>query len=290
MEEEELLFELPLDGGPPSEVRLFASGENATSKGIFLFDQQAADAVMARFAEHGKDRLDFDVNHGALKDGQPPEAYKSRGWFKPEVRLSESGPELWASDIEWTPWAKQALTDREFRFHSPAVMFDPDTRRVTKLRNVALTNMPATKNQRPLVLSEDSEPEQEKEQEMKEVLAALSAVDESAALARVAELSEVEGKNKELESELSEAKAELSEIKAAQVKERRVAAVDGLIADLKLRPAQKEFAVSLSEEQFEAFASTLTKLPDPVKEGESKLSEDGRTEGADFDATEYLEA
>jgi phage I-like protein len=169
---------------PPTEVRLFAAGENATSKGALLFDDEAADAVMAAFREHGMDRLPFDFDHGMFSGNVTAESSKAAGWFVPAVRLGDGGAELWATDIEWTPTAARMLGDREFRFFSPAIDVD-EGGRVVRLRNVALTNLPATKNQMPMVASETDNPPTEgnTETSMKILLAKLSATDEAGAVA-----------------------------------------------------------------------------------------------------------
>lgn len=140
---------LAVESVPPSELRLFRAGKNETSKGTFVFDDEAAALVMAAFADHGADRLPFDFDHGMFAQVSTSESSKAAGWFVPEVR----GGELWATNIEWTPTADRMLRDREFRFFSPA--FDRDDEdRVTKLWNVALTNLPATKDQPPMVASQ----------------------------------------------------------------------------------------------------------------------------------------
>lgn len=141
-----ILLAIPAGGGVPTEIQLFAKGATETTKGPIVFDEKAAKATMAAFKEYGLDLLPFDVGHGML-GGVTPDAHKAFGWFKPAVR--DGG--LWATDIEWTPAGKTALENREFRFFSPAVMRDFDSGRVMELINVALTNIPATKGQKPLV-------------------------------------------------------------------------------------------------------------------------------------------
>ncbi len=159
-----LQVEIP-EGEPPDEFVIFKAGDNPTSKGVLVFDETAASLVMAELKEQGMDRLPFDAGHGMFAFIPTPENQKALGWFVAVVRDGQ----LVATDIQFTPFAREALKNREFRFFSPAVEVKPlnihdedeDEReivplaeqrfRVTALLNVALTNMPATKNQEPLV-------------------------------------------------------------------------------------------------------------------------------------------
>jgi phage I-like protein len=148
---------LPLgDEFPPRAVRLFAMGENRTTKGVFVFDDEAARAVMAAFEEHGID-LAMDYDHGALApaDGRKRDV---PGYYRPEVRADG----LYALP-QWTESGLAAIrpgkddtgapTLPEYRYTSPSFSYDPDTRRVLKLGPLALTSYPATHGARPLTLS-----------------------------------------------------------------------------------------------------------------------------------------
>jgi phage I-like protein len=137
---------------PPKAIRIFAMGENSTTKGVFLFDDEAARTVMAAFAEHGVD-LAMDFDHGALApaDGRKRDV---PGYYRPEVRADG----LYAIP-QWTdvgldairPGASGALP--EYRYTSPSFSFDPDTRRVLRLGPLALTSYPATHHAQPLTLT-----------------------------------------------------------------------------------------------------------------------------------------
>lgn len=146
-----LLLAAPTSKELPREVRIFAKGVTATTKGPILFDDDAARLVMGAFADQGRDALPFDVGHGMLSPLSPPDGHKAAGWFKPEVRNGE----LWASGIEWTEFGANALRRREFRYFSPAVHREPESGRVRELINIALTNIPATKHQAPLVADQN---------------------------------------------------------------------------------------------------------------------------------------
>jgi phage I-like protein len=144
-----LLLALGDSPEPPTSFRILKAGANVTNKGTVVFDAEAAKLVAAAHAEHGAD-LFVDYEHKSiLKQGAPVDGGKAAAWFKPVVRNGE----LWAEDVSWTDAAKAALKAREYRYFSPAVLHD-SRGRVHKLVNVALTNLPATKQIRALVADE----------------------------------------------------------------------------------------------------------------------------------------
>ena len=134
-------IDVAVDGeAPPTEFRLFRAGENETTKGTFIFDAEAASAVMAAAAQ--RDGVDYpiDLEHLSLEStdsrGFDPDA---RGWFQLAVRNGE----LWAVNVRWTPDGQRRLSERTQRYVSPAFTVDDDNR-VTEIVNVALVAMPAT--------------------------------------------------------------------------------------------------------------------------------------------------
>lgn len=138
------------DGKPPSEFRIFKAGDNATTKGLFLFDEAAALLVLAAAKDYGNDFC-LDYWHGmigAKYAPNPAEAGKAAGWFTLELR----GGELWAAGVRWTPAAAQYLTNLEYRFISQTFDHEEDGR-ICELLNVALCNLPANKNLTPLMAS-----------------------------------------------------------------------------------------------------------------------------------------
>ena len=132
---------------PPTEFRIFTAGEVVTTKGTFVFDETSAASVMAEYAEHGIDlMIDYDHASLAAMSIDPAQAGKAAGWFNLEVRDGE----LWAVNVRWTPPAAEALRAKEWRFMSPAFSTD-ENGRVIDLLNVAITNLPATRQLQPLM-------------------------------------------------------------------------------------------------------------------------------------------
>lgn len=134
------------DGKAPLAFRIFPKGKFNTTKGDFLFDGESAKQCLSSWEDYGNDLM-VDYDHRAISKDGPPENSKAAGWFKPEVRDGE----LWAGDVTWTPAASAAIEAKEWRYVSGYFAFEPKTGRIVELLNVALTNMPATKNQEPLV-------------------------------------------------------------------------------------------------------------------------------------------
>jgi phage I-like protein len=141
-----LLVQLSERKEAPSELRLFAAGENQTLKGSFFFDATSAKEVLASYQAHGA-KLSFDYGHAMLDRNpvDPSKSGKSAGKFELAIRNGE----LWAVNIKWTPAAKQAIEDGEWMYVSPAFKAD-ESNRIMRLVNCALTNLPATDNAMPL--------------------------------------------------------------------------------------------------------------------------------------------
>jgi hypothetical protein len=126
----------------PTEFRIFVSGWNDTEHGRFLFDAAAARSVMAAYQNWGVD-LAIDLEHQML-DTRPqpdPTARDARGSCRLELRPDGS---LWAVNVRWTSDGAERLSQKRQRYVSPAFLADPETKRVSKIINVAITAIPAT--------------------------------------------------------------------------------------------------------------------------------------------------
>lgn len=134
-----VLLSLGVEGNtPPAEFRLFRRGLNETSKGVFLFDDLAAEAVMTSYRKQGT-RLMLDLEHLSLDVHARNHDPDARGWFDLEIRNGE----LWAVNVNWTPDGARRLTEKTQAYTSPAFLTDGEGR-ITKMLNAALVAMPAT--------------------------------------------------------------------------------------------------------------------------------------------------
>lgn len=145
----------------PSAFRLFSLGDNKTTKGTFKLDAAGLASIMAAYKDHGND-LHFDYEHQAftaLENGKPAPA---AGWFSIEARADG----LWAVSVRWTDVAAQMLRNKEYRYFSPAFEVDK-ANRITRLLNVALTNLPASKEMQALVAASQTAVTHQKESHVK---------------------------------------------------------------------------------------------------------------------------
>ncbi len=139
---------------PPTEFRIFRAGKNASTKGEFLFDEAAQASILAEYQAHGVD-IPIDWEHAMLRDDVPVRDQRAAGWFGLEVRDGE----LWAVKVRWTDEAAAALRAGEWRFISPAFVANKDTGRISQLINVAICNLPATRQLDALVAAKRLETE-----------------------------------------------------------------------------------------------------------------------------------
>ncbi len=128
----------------PEWLRLLPRGpvELVDGREPLEIDEEALARIVAAFQARGVD-LVVDYEHQSLKGGRAPAA----GWIK-ELSAREDG--LWAR-VEWTPAARDYLRNREYRYFSPVLRLNPESRRPEALLQVALTNVPAIRGLPPLV-------------------------------------------------------------------------------------------------------------------------------------------
>lgn len=131
-------------GRVPEQIPIFYYGKTPYTKNgkelSYTFLEADADAAIAKFRRKGVDMM-IDYNHQQLfskKNGQPAPA---SGWITEFVKLEDG---LYGK-VKWTPSAKAAIENREFRYISPT-FFTDKTGAVVEIYNVALTNKPATYN------------------------------------------------------------------------------------------------------------------------------------------------
>lgn len=225
----------------PKEFRLFKYGQNKAyhigegSRSI-MFDQSDAEYLYGIWKESGLD-LAIDYDHQSLDglSGQKPAA----GWIK-DFEMREDG--LYASVIEWTPRAADMLKNKEYRYFSPSVEMD-DMGKMKRLLPVALTNLPALQNIKPLmnnsITTETNikDNKSTKDKTMSDETLTFSAADMKAK-----------------DDELAKALEQINEMKIN-------AALDKAIADKKLAPAKKaDFAAVGKKSGIESLELLLSAL------------------------------
>ena len=140
---------------PPRERLIFPAGEFHTTKGTFLFDRQAADLVMADWAEWTgglPQKGSADYEHDQSKEELPGHLKLDSASYDLELRQGA----LWAVNINWTAMAAQMIVNREKRFTSPWWLFERATKRICRYLNFGLVSLPATLGQPELVAASAS--------------------------------------------------------------------------------------------------------------------------------------
>jgi len=136
----------------PTQIQLFLAGQLVTTDGrVFINDNP--DRIIAEFTSDDRP-IPIDVDH-EMEISRAGPAY---GWV---VELENRDGELWAT-VEWTPKGTQAITSKEYRYLSPAFLYNDDGQ-ILKLISVALTNKPALPQLKALASEQKSKPTKENE-------------------------------------------------------------------------------------------------------------------------------
>ncbi len=128
----------------PEWIRVLPRGavELSDHREPFMVDEASLLSMAADFRSRGVD-LVIDYEHQSLQGERAPAA----GWIK-ELEARDDG--LWAR-VDWTQQARDYLEKKEYRYFSPVLRLDPETRRPLALLHMGLTNVPAIKHLPPLV-------------------------------------------------------------------------------------------------------------------------------------------
>jgi phage I-like protein len=129
-------FQLPADGSIPEWVMLVPAGRFIGRDGRWWINDQP-DQVIANIKTVGRD-VALDVNHASEIKAPQGEESPARGWFPMDSFENRNG-EIWAR-LELNAAGRAAVEGREYRYLSPAIVFDPQTNRVISIKSVALTN------------------------------------------------------------------------------------------------------------------------------------------------------
>lgn len=275
----------------PTELLLFNAGLTYTSKGTYLYDQLAQISVETKLKEHVLDgKCPIDYGHAMVGWNGGPDQ-KAAGWFTPEVRDGA----LWATKIEWTPDALKALSDKEWRYWSPAFYCDYEEVsyedqvccRITELTNVALTNLPATKKQKPIIASSievNSDVRQKQEPIMSSEILKLLGSDIKTEAAGCVALSQLQTERSALKVEnealitalsaknfhealnaATSLKTKLDGLAASSEKNEKDALIAKLSSDGKLPPAQHDYwrkqSLAALQDFSQNLAPSLTSAP-----------------------------
>lgn len=140
------LVERPSPGSAPTAFRIWAAGENLSDDGVTLFTSKSAELLLAEQAARGR-VYPSDFDHLSLMSDRPAEAGRASGYHVLEVRESATGPELWATQIEWCVDVRAGLEESppRWKYFSPAFRQD-ESGEVTSYVNFAVCINPKTHN------------------------------------------------------------------------------------------------------------------------------------------------
>lgn len=135
-----------LSGNVPSEIQLTLDGTFKAKDGRpaglsgWVLDEKIAQNVV-QLANAQRDAFVIDYEHQTLYAKQNGMPAPAAGWFK-NLQYRE-GLGLFATQVEWTDSAALAIQNKEYRYISPVIAYDPKTGAVTKVLMAALVNNPA---------------------------------------------------------------------------------------------------------------------------------------------------
>ncbi len=277
----------------PEWIRLLPLGEVELVDGRppFEVDRESLAAMVEAFNSRGVD-LVVDYEHQSLNGGRAPAA----GWIK-ELAAKEDG--LWAR-VEWTAQAQEYLRQKEYRYFSPVLKLDPETRKPLVLMHVALTNVPAMKGvtalvakyggasleQTSKVVGEALEENNDWVEELKGRLNLAAEAQEDAlwrktqeflqdltsalGLAEDATAAQVRGSLEALKAGAEQAEAltaELETLKSRLANEQASRAVEEALTQGKISPAQKAWALEYCRQDPESFQAFVARAPKVVPVG-----------------------
>jgi phage I-like protein len=271
------LIALADDGAPPREFQMLAAGETRTTKGTILCDDAHATLCLGADTMPADGLLPLDYNHGMVSfmGGDS----KAAGWFK----LSNRNGALWATDVQYTPAAEKALREREYRYFSPA-LFRDEAGYVTRLVNCALTCLPATLKQRPLVASETPAPPEGNDMDLAQLCAAFGVANASQLAAKFQQLAQdgiklsadnaaLVSASQALQGQIATLTAAVAARKQADEKAERDSYLAQLSNDGKLAPAMLPWAQTQSLEQLKAYGAVAVPVVSVATKIETKATD-----------------
>lgn len=137
------------DDAAPKEVVVFPPGMvKTTHTPPFLMDAHGADNCIAAFEALGRD-LPIDYEHQSLGgEWASPDGTAPAAGFVKELRWDPTRGLV--ASVEWTERGAGYVKSGEYRYYSPVVEIDDESKRCVRLFSIGLTNDPATIGINPL--------------------------------------------------------------------------------------------------------------------------------------------
>ncbi len=122
----------------PEWVELIPAGQRVKGRDGRWWVNDRPDDIITAFAQNGAD-LPFDVEHSTEIKAKNGDAAPAIAWVKAlEVR---DGGAIWGQ-VAWNAEGKDLVAKQGYRYVSPVFVFERNSRRITSLDSVGLTNKP----------------------------------------------------------------------------------------------------------------------------------------------------
>ncbi len=294
-----------LAGTVPTEIQLTPDGLFRAKDGRpaelsgWLINAEIAQNVI-QLADSQADAFVIDYEHQTLYAKQNGCPAPAAGWFK-NLQYRE-GLGLFATQVEWTDSAALAIQNKEYRYISPVLSFEPKTGVITKIHMAALTNNPALDSMKDLcALAADyfSPPQDLQMPEIDKLKARIAELEKQLADSQAActDLKTKKAACSDESVDLSQhvpvaAVHELQKELAALNSRINQNAVDDLVkvglSDGRITPALTDWAKALPHEALSAFLDKATPIAalsgtqtgGNAPEGDGKSNEDSATQVA----------
>ncbi|MEY3760041.1 MAG: hypothetical protein RIR39_1532 [Pseudomonadota bacterium] len=137
---------IELGGTVPTEIKLLPAGKFRAKDGRpqglsgWVMNDTSANALLSASIQQA-DKYLIDYDHQTLHSKTNGQQAPAAGWFSELAWRPNDG--LYATDVEWTAPAQSAIEAKEYRYISPVLKYNQSTGEVTGLLMAALVNYPA---------------------------------------------------------------------------------------------------------------------------------------------------
>lgn len=192
-----LCFELPADGSIPEWVQLIPAGPTVAGRDGREWVHDNPDRVIKELQSQGRD-LVLDWEHSTeLKAPQGDQA-PAAGWFS--EYQNRNGAIF--GKLSPTERGRNSIGSKEYRYISPVLVYEKNTRRIVGIASVALTNRPNLHLQ---ALNHEHANHQEQTMKLSDLLKALGLADDATFETALNAIGALKSKNTELQTALNTA-------------------------------------------------------------------------------------
>lgn len=134
-----LNYEMPVGAdAPPAELMLIPPGPRAAGRDGRAWNNRDPAGIVRFFKARALD-VPVDIEHATELKAPKGEAAPAMAWVK-SLEARQDGS-VWGT-MEWTPKGGEMVMNREYRYYSPAIIFDKNTLDIIGIKSVGLTNTP----------------------------------------------------------------------------------------------------------------------------------------------------